>query len=99
MKLRLSSFERARADIKQINNDRAMHVWTKKCEGCLHAKNRTEEWEKTILVKWLERMRDCIAANGRYFEKVTNSLNADDEDDDDSYSGDERHIYCIPTVL
>ncbi len=43
----------------------------------------------TILVKWPERMRECIAANGRYFEKVMNSLNADDEDDDSFYSGDE----------
>ncbi len=44
---------------------------------------------RTILVKWPERMKECIAANGRYFEKVTNSLNVDDEDDDSFYSGDE----------
>ncbi len=29
-----------------------------------------------------------IAANGRYFEKVTNSLNADNEYDDSNYNGD-----------
>ncbi len=61
----------------------------RECEGCLHAKNRTEEWENTIFVKLPERMRECIAANGRYFEKVTNSLNVEDEDDDSFYSGDE----------
>ncbi len=39
-----------------------------------------------------------IAANS-HLEKVMNSLNADDKDDDIDYSGDEWRIYCIPAVL
>ncbi len=58
----------------------------RECEVCLHTKKKTEEWEKIILVKWPERMRKGIAANGRYFGKVMNSLNADD---DSFYRGDE----------
>ncbi len=89
MKLRLFFFskEHVPTSNRRIATERCVYG-QREWEGCLHAKNRTEKWKKTILVKRSERMRECIAAHGHYFEKVTNSLNADDEDDDSFYSKD-----------
>ncbi len=96
MKLRLSSCERACADIEQMNSDRATRVWTDSIQR-VHT-----SYTGVCAVPWKLRQNNdtlFIAANGRYFEKVTNSLNVDDEDDDSDYSGNEWRVYCIPNVL
>ncbi len=51
-----------------------------------------EVFRKTITEKWHERMRKCIAHEGRYFEKE-NEIETEDEeetdDDDDDDDDDE----------
>ncbi len=86
MKLKLSSCERAHADVEQMNSDQATRVWTDSIQivPTSYTGVRALSWK-------LRQNNDTlfIAANSHYFEKVTNSLNADDEDDDSDYSGDE----------
>ncbi len=86
VKLRLSSCERARTDVERMNSDWAMCVWPDSIQRVptSYTGVRALPWK-------LSQNNDTlvIVANGRYFEKVMYSLNADNEDNDSHYNGDE----------
>ncbi len=44
---------------------------------------RMEEFATTIKEKWVQRMENCVAARGRYFEKdPVRNMASDSESDD-----------------
>ncbi len=43
------------------------------------------EFEKTVMVKWVERMERCIANKNRYFEKAQTQKTDCEFEDSDEY--------------